>query len=41
LAEAKSAHLAEPLILDVAPVKIKVGGRGDMSLALRRSGRVL
>lgn len=41
LAEAKSAQLVEPLMLAVAPVKIRVGGRGDMSLALRRSGRVL
>ena len=39
MVEAKAAHSADPFMLAVAPVKIKVGGCGDIFLALRRSGR--
>jgi hypothetical protein len=35
---AKAANWAEPLILAVAPVKIRVGGWGEVSFAFRRRG---
>lgn len=37
---AKAAKRAEPLTEAVAPVKMRVGGWGDVEVAERRRGRV-